>query len=93
LYEKLLAKGEVQGLEGEVLKRTVQENTIKQVLLDLIFIRRLPFSYIEWPEFHAFVKAINREVPPFSPYTIQQLQIGFITTPLRLGISYDEYFN
>ena len=38
LYEKLLASGEVQGLEGEVLKRTVQQNAIKQTLLDLIII-------------------------------------------------------
>lgn len=67
LYEKLLAKGEVQGLEGEVLKRTVQQNTVKQALLDLIIVRRLPFSCVEWPEFHAFVKAINREAPPFLP--------------------------
>src|SRR5579862_1679560 len=67
LYEKLLAKGEVQGLEGEVLKRTVEQNTVKQALLDLIIVRRLPFSCVEWPEFHAFVKAINREAPSFIP--------------------------
>ena len=36
LYQRLLARGEVQGLEGEVLKRTVHQNTIKQALLDLI---------------------------------------------------------
>lgn len=67
LYEKLLARGEVQGLEGEVLKRTVQQNAVKQTLLDLIIIRRLPFSCVEWPEFHAFVKALNREAPSFIP--------------------------
>jgi hypothetical protein len=36
LYEKLLAKGEVQGLEGEVLKHIVEQSTVKQALLDLI---------------------------------------------------------
>ena len=61
LYKKLLARGEVQGLEGEVLRRTVEKGAIKQTLLDLIIVRRLPFSYVEWPEFHAFVKALNRE--------------------------------
>lgn len=61
LYKTLLAKGEVQGLEGEVLRRTVQKGAIKQTLLDLIIVRRLPFSCVEWPEFHAFVKALNRE--------------------------------
>ena len=59
LYEKLLAKGEVQGLEGEVLKRTVEQNTVKQALLDLIIVRRLPFSCVEWPEFHALIRAVN----------------------------------
>ena len=63
LYQKLLARGEVQGLEGEVLKRTVHRNTIKQALLDLIIVRRIPFSCVEWLEFHAFVKALNREAP------------------------------
>jgi hypothetical protein len=38
LIEKLLAKGEVQGLEGEVLKRTVEQNTVKQALLNLIIV-------------------------------------------------------
>ena len=67
LYEKLLAKGEVQGLEGEVLKRTVEQNTVKQALLDLIIVRRLPFSCVEWPEFHALIRAVNREAPSFIP--------------------------
>jgi hypothetical protein len=67
LYQMLLARGEVQGLEGEVLKRTVHRNTIKQALLDLIIVRRLPFSCVEWPEFHAFVKALNREAPSIIP--------------------------
>ena len=30
LYEKLLVSGEVQGLEGEVLKRTVQQNAVNK---------------------------------------------------------------
>ena len=61
LYKKLLARGEVQGLEGEVLRYIVEKGAIKQTLLDLIIVRQLPFSCIKWPEFHAFVKALNRE--------------------------------
>lgn len=38
LYQKLLARGEVQGLEGKVLKHMVHQNTIKQALLDLIIV-------------------------------------------------------
>ncbi|EED18142.1 hypothetical protein TSTA_119060, partial [Talaromyces stipitatus ATCC 10500] len=36
-------------------------------LLNLIIIQRLPFSCVEWPESHAFVKALNRESPSFIP--------------------------
>ena len=61
MYKKRLVKGEIQGLEGEVLRRTVEKGAIKQTLLDLIIVRRLPFSCVEWPEFHVFVKALNRE--------------------------------
>ena len=59
LYEKLLTKGEVQGLEGEVLRCTVEKGAIKQTLLDLIIIQQLPFSCVKWPEFYAFIKALN----------------------------------
>jgi hypothetical protein len=31
LYKNLLAKGEVQDLEGKVLKCTVQQNTVKHI--------------------------------------------------------------
>ena len=61
LYEKLLEKGEAQGLEGEVLRHTAEKGAIKQTLIDLIIVRRLPFSCVEWPEFHAFIKVLNRE--------------------------------
>src|SRR5438045_4274948 len=45
----------------------VHRNTIKQALLDLIIVRWLPFSCVEWPEFHAFVKALNQEAPSIIP--------------------------
>ena len=45
----------------------VHRSTIKQALLDLIIVRRLPFSCVEWPEFHAFVKALNLEAPSIIP--------------------------
>ncbi|EED13962.1 conserved hypothetical protein [Talaromyces stipitatus ATCC 10500] len=64
---KRMVLAEVQGLEGEVLRRTVQQDAVKRTLLNLIIMRRLPFSCVEWPEFHAFVKALNRESPSFIP--------------------------
>ena len=61
LYKKLLAKGELEGLEGEVLKRSIHQESVKESLLNLILINRLPFTIVEWPEFHAFITAVNRE--------------------------------
>ena len=61
LYDRILKQGKAKELEGEVLRRTVEKNLIKQTLLDLIIVRRLPFSCVEWPEFHAFVRAINQK--------------------------------
>jgi hypothetical protein len=61
MYDDLLKKGGAKGLVGELLRRTVQKNLVKQTLLDLIVVRRLPFSCVEWPEFHAFVRALNPE--------------------------------
>ena len=58
---KLVKKGESNGFEGEVLKRTIEKKAIKSILLDLIIIRRLLFRYVEWPEFHTFIKVLNRE--------------------------------
>src|ERR1700733_5071703 len=62
----------------------VYQNTIKQTLLDLIIVRRLPFSCVEWPEFHAFVKALNREaahptIVPISHQTITEWMYNHFT--------------
>jgi hypothetical protein len=59
LYQDILAKGDAKGLEGEVLRRTTDRDVIQRTLTDLILVRRLPFSCVEWPELHAFVKALN----------------------------------
>ena len=61
LYEKLAEKGEAKGFEGEVLRRTIEKKAVKETLVDLIVVRRLPFRCVEWLEFHAFIKALNRE--------------------------------
>ena len=39
----------------------VKKEIIQQTLVNLITVRRLPFSCVKWPEFHAFIKALNLE--------------------------------
>lgn len=61
IYSRLIQEGELNGLEGEVLRRSVQRDAIRKALVQLIVVRRLPFQCVEWPEFHTFVQSLNRE--------------------------------
>ncbi len=67
LYSKLLLESSSTELNQEVLKRTINQQIIDQTLLDLIIVRRLPFSIVEWPEFRHFCVALNQESSPFIP--------------------------
>ena len=61
LYPELLLRlgNSKDNLDQEILRRTVNQQVVDQTLLDLIIVRRLPFSCMEWPEWHAFIQAIN----------------------------------
>lgn len=69
LYAKLLLRLDESksGLDQEILRRTVDQQIVDQTLLDLIIIRRLPFSCVEWPEWHAFIRALNPQGHTFMP--------------------------
>jgi hypothetical protein len=67
LYSKLLAESAASELNQEVLKRTIITKVVDQTLLDLIIVRRLPLSIVEWPEFRQFCIALNQEVASFLP--------------------------
>lgn len=77
LYTKLLLRlgDSKDDLDQEILRRTVNQQVVNQTLLDLIIVRRLPFSCVEWPEWHALVQALNpqgRVFMPTSHNTIKQ---------------------
>jgi hypothetical protein len=69
LYTKLLLRlgDSKDDLDQEILRRTVNQQVVNQTLLDLIIVRRLPFSCVEWPEWHAFVRALNPQGHIFMP--------------------------
>jgi hypothetical protein len=69
LYTKLLLQlgNSKDDLDKEILRRTVNQQVIDQTLLDLIIVRRLPFSCVEWPEWHAIVQALNPQGQVFMP--------------------------
>ena len=69
LYTKLLLRlgDSKDDLDQEILRRTVNQQVVNQTLLDLIIVRRLPFSCVEWPEWHALVQALNPQGRVFMP--------------------------
>ena len=69
LYTKLLLRlgNSKDDLDQEILRRTVNQQVVDQTLLDLIIVRRLPFSCVEWPEWHAFIQALNPQGYTFMP--------------------------
>ena len=69
LYNKLLLQlgNSEHSIDQEIYRRTVNQQVVDETLLDLIIVRRLPFSCVEWPEWHAFVQALNPQGHVFMP--------------------------
>ena len=75
LYDKLLRKlGDQDNVDKEILRRTISQPVVNSTLLDLVVVRRLPFSCVEWPEFHSFVRALNQEACTFIPMSHNTLK-------------------
>ena len=75
LYDKLLLQlGDKDNVDQEILRRTVSQPVVDSTLLDLVVVRRLPFSCVEWPEFHSFVRALNPEASTFIPLSHNTLK-------------------
>ncbi len=48
-------------IESTVLNKTLNKDILNQALVNLIIVRNLPFSAVQWPEFHIFCGALNPE--------------------------------
>ena len=48
-------------IESIVLKKTLNKDILNQALVNLIVVQNLPFSAVQWPEFHIFCGALNPE--------------------------------
>jgi hypothetical protein len=62
LYANLKVQQGTKPLDDELLKAAINKAAIKQCLIDLVVVRSLSLSIIEWPEFHAFCRALNPEI-------------------------------
>ena len=48
--------------EQTILRKYLNREIIDEALVSLIVICNLPFSAVEWPEFHIFCQTLNSEV-------------------------------
>ena len=76
MYEDTLAENETDEFNSKVLRRVLNKEVINQALTNLIVVRNLPFRIIEWPEFHVFYQALNRESNDY--ITIAYLEVSRI---------------
>jgi len=80
LYDNLILKiGDASIVNQEIFRRTINQEVINQTLLDLVIVRRLPYSCIEWPELHTLVRALNPAGTVFLP-TSHTTMKNMITT-------------
>jgi hypothetical protein len=68
LHLQAKANGQVDDFDAQVLKSQLNIAVIFEALITLIVVRNLPFSIVEWPEFHTLCQALNSQC------------IGMITT-------------
>jgi hypothetical protein len=67
LYLKLREENATEEIDKEVLSRLLNKKLVLSALVNLIIVRRLPFSMVEWPEFHEFCISLNRISPTVLP--------------------------
>ena len=72
-YWNQAIKDETDEMKSYVLNSILNQQVLKQTLVELIVVRNLPFTVIQWPEFHAFCGSLNsiaKDALPTSPTTI-----------------------
>ena len=61
LHLQAKADGQVDDFDAQVLKSQLNIAVILEALITLIVIQNLPFSIVEWPEFHTLCQALNSQ--------------------------------
>ena len=61
LYLKAESSGQTSEIDTQVFRKQLDQDIINEALISLIVVRNLPFSAVEWPEFHTFCQVLNPE--------------------------------
>jgi hypothetical protein len=61
LHLQAKAAGHTEQFDSQVLQSQLSQAVINEALISLIVVRNLPFTIVEWPEFHTLCQALNPE--------------------------------
>jgi hypothetical protein len=61
LHLQAKAAGQADAFESQVLQSQLNQTVVNEALLTLIVVRNLPFTIVEWPEFHTLCQALNSQ--------------------------------
>jgi hypothetical protein len=61
LYAKAESLGQTQQIDIHAFRKILNQDIIDEALVSLIVVRNLPFSLVEWPEFHTLCQVLNPE--------------------------------
>jgi|tagenome__1003787_1003787.scaffolds.fasta_scaffold20916204_2 hypothetical protein len=61
LYLKAESSGQTSEIDTQVFRKQLDQDIINEALISLIVVRNLPFTAVEWPEFHTFCQVLNPE--------------------------------
>jgi hypothetical protein len=61
LYAKAESLGQTQQIDIQAFRKILNQDIIDEALVSLIVLRNLPFSLVEWPEFHTLCQVLNPE--------------------------------
>ena len=74
LYFRAESSGQTNEIDTQVFRNQLNQETINEALISLIVVRNLPFSVVEWPEFHTFCQVLNPESKDFITTTHSQVK-------------------
>src|SRR6266498_3278650 len=73
-YLKAESSGQISEIDTQVFRKQLDQDIINKALISLIVVRNLPFTAVEWPEFHTLYQALNPEAKDVITITHSQVK-------------------
>jgi hypothetical protein len=81
LYIRAESLGETQNIDTKVFERILNQDVLDEALVSLIVSRNIPFSIVEWPEFHAICRLLN-------PQSVDYIITAHTSVPKKIKLSW-----